>query len=288
MWNALSMQLAEVTGNDFTIKEKTAVSGGDINDCFCISDDTERLFVKTNDRENLPMFEAEAESLIRLAEAEAVEVPQVIHLGAVKDHAVLVLNYLPLKPLDEDSAYTLGVQLARLHEWGEQQEFGFDLDNYIGYTVQPNNWHRKWSKFFAEQRIGWQLQLASEKGIQFGDIENIIDNVKSILASHQPRPSLLHGDLWQGNTGLSPLGPVIFDPASYWGDRECDIAFTELFGRFPETFYKGYNAQYPLSEHYENRRDLYNLYHVLNHCNMFGGHYLTQAENMILRLELNT
>ncbi|WP_299022548.1 fructosamine kinase family protein [uncultured Photobacterium sp.] len=286
MWQAISHQLSDALGKTFKITEKEPVEGGDINECYCIGDGNERFFLKLNDREQLTVFETEAESLRILNEAGCIQVPEFLHLGTCRDKSFLVLNYLPTKVIDNDSAYTLGQDLARLHEWGEQAEYGFDFDNFIGLTPQPNKWRRRWCRFFAEQRIAWQLQLCKEKGIDLGNIDTITSQVIQLLMHHQPKPSLLHGDLWHGNTARTVTGPIIFDPASYWGDRECDIAMTELFGGFPSNFYEGYQSVWPLDDGYQERRELYNLYHVLNHCNLFGGSYIAQAEHSIERLGL--
>lgn len=286
MWQAISHQLSEVLDKPFKIIEKEPLEGGDINECYCIGDGNDRYFLKLNDREQLMIFETEAESLHVLNEADCIQVPEFIHLGTCRDKSFLVLNYLPTKVLDNDAAYTLGQELARLHSWGEQGEYGFDWDNYIGLTPQPNKWRRRWCRFFAEQRIAWQLQICQEKGIDLGNIDTITSRVIDLLMHHQPKPSLLHGDLWHGNTAVTVTGPIIFDPASYWGDRECDIAMTELFGGFPPTFYEGYQSVWPLDEGYLERKELYNLYHVLNHCNLFGGSYIAQAEHSIEKLGL--
>lgn len=287
MWHALSLHLSELLDIDFEIREKTAISGGDIHDAYCISDRGEqRFFVKINQRECLPTFEAEAAGLRQLAMSEHIHVPRVYFVGPVKDSAALVLNFLPIKSLNDTHAYLFGQQLARHHRWGEQVEYGFDDDNFIGTNEQRNGWHRKWCHFFAEQRIGWQLQLAAEKSLHLGDIDTIIHGIKAQLANHRPKPALLHGDLWSGNVGLSVNGPVLFDPACYWGDREADIAMTELFGGFPQSFYNGYHAEWPLDEGYQQRKDIYNLYHVLNHVNLFGGPYLAQAEQLLTKLAL--
>lgn len=287
MWQAISHQLSDVLGKPFKISEREALEGGDVNQCYCVGDGDERFFIKLNDKEQLAMFKSEAESLRILNEANCVQVPQLLHLGTCREKSFLVLNYLPTKTIDNESAFELGQQLAELHQWGEQAEYGFDFDNYVGITPQPNKWRRRWCRFFAEQRIAWQLQLCEEKGIQFGNIDTITGNVISLLMHHQPTPSLLHGDLWHGNTALTVTGPIIFDPATYWGDRECDIAMTELFGGFPASFYEGYQSVFPLDDGYQERRDLYNLYHILNHCNLFGGEYLAQAEHIIEKLKLD-
>ena len=176
--------------------------------------------------------------------------------------------------------------MANLHQWGEQLEYGFDIDNFIGTTEQRNNWHRKWANFFADHRIGLQLKLAEERGMSFGDVETIVESIKERLTGHQPKPSLLHGDLWTGNASMSINGPIVYDPACYWGDREVDIAATQLFSGFPERFYEGYAEVWPLDPEFESRKDLYNLYHMLNHCLLFGGHYLEETEALITKLDL--
>lgn len=285
MWQAISQQLSDTLMFEYQITEKVKLSGGDISESYMINDGEQRYFVKLNDRDFLAKFEVEAESLHLLRETSTLFVPEVVLVGKTKTHSFIILNYLPTKPLEDASnSFKFGQQLARLHLWGEQKEFGFDSDNYIGSTLQPNQWHKKWCVFFAEQRIGWQLQLLKEKGVSLVDIDDFIDVVKQLLANHSPQPSLLHGDLWNGNVALTPAGPISFDPACYWGDRECDLAMTELFGGFQPDFYQGYELVAPLSVGYEERKDIYNLYHVLNHCNLFGGHYLEQAQSIIKKI----
>ena len=287
MWQAISQQLSETLMFTFEIVEKTKVSGGDINECYMISDGEQRYFVKVNSREFLPKFEVEAENIRIMRESNSVFVPELIFTGNSKNNAFIVLNYLPTKPLDDDkNSYLFGQQLAQLHQWGEQKEFGFDQDNYIGSTLQPNKWERKWARFFAEQRIGWQLQLVKEKGVNLVDINEFTELVHEHLIGHQPRPSLLHGDLWHGNVANSVFGPICYDPACYWGDRECDIAMTELFGGFQPEFYQGYESILPLDYKYSERKDIYNLYHLLNHYNQFGGHYLEQSQKLINKILL--
>ncbi len=282
MWQAISQQLSDTLMFEFSIQEKVKLPGGDISQCYMISDGEQRYFLKVNNKNSIELFESEVESLKELRNSNSVFVPEVVDIGNCKDAAFLVLNYFPTKPLsNSESSYTFGQQLAKLHKWGEQKEYGFDSDNYIGATVQPNRWEKKWHRFFSEQRIGWQLQLLSEKGIHLGNQEAIIQAVSDELAHHHPTPSLLHGDLWSGNTANSAFGPLCFDPACYWGDRECDIAMTELFGGFDQSFYDGYTSEYPLCTGYSHRRSLYNLYHILNHCNLFGGHYLDEAQSVI-------
>ncbi|WP_261817339.1 fructosamine kinase family protein [Vibrio gallicus] len=282
MWQAISQQLSDVLMFEFKIEEKTRISAGEISESFMISDGEQRYFVKINHKDFLENYLAEVDSLAELRSTGTVSVPELVHFGTTKDSSFLILNYLPTRPLsDLQCSEEFGKQLANLHQWGDQKEFGFDSDNFIGNTVQPNRWHKNWAQFFAEQRIGWQLQLLKEKGIEFGNITQIIDNTKDSLSGHRPKPALLHGNLWQANCALSPFGPICYDPACYWGDRECDIAMTELFGGFSAEFYEGYQSVYPLPKGYQQRKAIYNLYHILNQCNVFGGHYLPDAQIQI-------
>lgn len=286
MWQSISRHISESIERDFKLVDKQSISGGDINKAFVIRSYHDTFFVKINDKEFLSNFISEADNLKTLALSSMISVPDVICIGTSKSHAFLILSFHDCHPLEnDDECFEAGAILAQLHTWGEQKEYGFDQDNYIGATVQPNPWHKRWSKFFSEQRIGWQLQLLSEKGIFFSDIDTIVELVEVQLAHHQPKPSLLHGDLWAGNVSGSATGPIFYDPSSYWGDAECDLAFTELFGRFSSAFYSGYKSQKPIDKGYDDRKSIYNLYHVLNHCNCFGGPYISQAQQLIDRLQ---
>ncbi|CAH0525889.1 fructosamine kinase family protein [Vibrio hippocampi] len=286
MWQAISDQLSDTLMFKFSIQERNKLSGGDINQCYMISDGDQRYFVKINDRDFLSKFEVEVDNLRALRETDTVHVPEVVLLGQTKECSFVILNYIPVKPLDTPSANSqFGLELAKLHKWGEQVDFGFDFDNYIGATLQPNQWRKKWSRFFSEQRIGWQLQLLKEKQITLTHIESFVELVNEQLCGHNPKPSLLHGDLWNGNVANTAFAPICYDPASYWGDRECDIAMTELFGGFSDEFYQSYESILPLEPGYEMRKPIYNLYHILNHCNLFGGNYLDQAKQLIDQIQ---
>jgi fructosamine-3-kinase len=179
---------------------------------------------------------------------------------------VLVLEHLELTR-DGDYA-ALGRMLAQLHR-AKGERFGWPRDNFIGLGDQPNGWSDDWAEFFLEKRLKPQAAKCGLSGQ--------LPDVRGILAGHRPAPSLLHGDLWSGNTGFTADGPVIFDPAVYYGDREADLAMTELFGGFPREFYSAYREDFPLDQGYERRKHLYNLYHLLNHLNLFGGQYLQQV-----------
>jgi len=181
----------------------------------------------------------------------------------------------------------LGEQLASLHRVTADQH-GWNRDNFIGSTPQYNTPCDDWLEFWQDCRLKPQLEMSHAAGFR-GNLANagrrLLENLHLLLAGHDPAPSLLHGDLWSGNKAFTPDGqPVIFDPATYYGDREADIAMTELFGGFGADFYAAYNASYPLPDRYPLRRDLYNLYHLLNHLNLFGGGYLSRCERIINNL----
>jgi fructosamine-3-kinase len=159
--------------------------------------------------------------------------------------------------------------------------FGWTRDNYIGLTPQKNDWCDDWAEFWRERRLRPQIDLARRNGLDVPLVDP-----RTFLDEHQPAPSLLHGDLWRGNAGFTKDGPVVFDPAVYYGDREADLAMTELFGGFPREFYRAYNETFALDAGYEKRKHLYNLYHLLNHVNLFGGGYLGQAKSCLRLLGL--
>ena len=155
----------------------------------------------------------------------------------------------------------------------------------IGDTTQRNAQVSDWVTFFREHRLRYQITLAERNGLHLTEASALLDQLDRFFLTYEPVPSLLHGDLWSGNIGFDRQGlPVVYDPAVYYGDRETDIAFTELFGGLGTSFYQSYHATYPLDPGYDERRDLYNLYHILNHYNLFGGGYGTQAKRVIQRL----
>jgi protein-ribulosamine 3-kinase len=201
-----------------------------------------------------------------------VRVPRILEHGA----DFILLEQLDLKRSGDWSA--LARMLAALHRTTGPR-FGWHTDNYIGATPQINSWRDDWSVFFKECRLAPQLALAKKNGYA---VE--IHGALKVLEGHQPKPSLLHGDLWAGNAGFIKEGPVLFDPAVYYGDREADLAMTELFGGFPREFYRAYDEAWPLDEGYERRKPMYNLYHLLNHLNLFGGSYLDQVESTLRSL----
>ncbi len=243
-----------------------------------------RYFVKLGPAASLDMFDAEAAALRELASANAVRIPAVHAVGTDGSAAWLVLEWLDLEPHGRGAA--LGRALAALHRV-TMPRFGWHRDNTIGTTPQPNTWMDDWASFFRERRLAPQLALAARHGHAevAREGERLLSCVPALLGGHSPLASLLHGDLWSGNAARLATGePVIFDPATYYGDREADLAMTELFGGFDPDFYAAYRESWPVSAGYATRRTLYNLYHVLNHLNLFGGGYAGQARQMMARL----
>lgn len=280
MWSAVRRLLNEELGEG-EITQRTELPGGDVHPAWHLRFGEHDIFMKCNSRDMLPLFTWEADQLHLLARTDTVRVPAVYGVGSDRDISFLLLEYIPLQPLDNANARLLGQQLAHLHQWSEQPQFGLDFDNNLTTSPQPNSWLKRWSVFFAEQRIGWQLQLAAEKGIQYGDIELITRCTQRVLGNHHPEPSLLHGDLWPANCGGSANGPWIFDPACYWGDRECDLAMLPWHPELPEAIFEGYNAVWPLPEGYADRQPVYQLYYLLNRANVFGGHWLGEAQRAV-------
>lgn len=266
----------------FQLRRQTDVGGGCINRAVVLEDETRRFFVKYNVAARLEMFAAEARGLDVLAAAQALRVPQPVCYGVADADAYLVLEHIAFGNRQDPAA--LGHGLARQHAV-TQMQFGWERDNTIGSTAQPNPLDNDWPRFWRDRRLEVQLRLAADNG-HTGALsrkgERLLADIDVFFSNYTPRPALLHGDLWSGNYDYDDTGaPVIFDPAVYFGDREADIAMTELFGSFPADFYSAYREAAPLDAGYRVRKSLYNLYHVLNHLNLFGGSYRAQAEHLI-------
>ena len=287
LWVALARQIGVATAAPFIVRGRQAVGGGCINQAWRIGDGERNYFVKLNSGAGKTMFEAEAAGLAELAATATVRVPEPVAHGVIGERAYLVLEYLPLVGCDAMAMELLGRQLALLHARA-QPYFGWHRDNTVGSTPQRNGRFENWPEFWRERRLGDQLDLAARHG-HGGNLqrqgERLRGRLDALFAGYSPVPALLHGDLWSGNVGCAHNGqPAIFDPAVYYGDREADLAMTELFGGFPACFYGAYREALPWQAGYPLRRTLYNLYHVLNHLNVFGGGYRAQAEDMIARL----
>jgi fructosamine-3-kinase len=284
MWTEIQQHISTVIGQKFVIKNRQPIGGGCINQCYAISDDHHKYFVKLNNDSASEMFTAESLGLQQMFATQTITVPQLICWGNAVNHSYLILEYLNLG--GRGNWEEMGRKLAEMHNYQPQNKsFGWDINNTIGSTPQINTWVTDWTDFFKEYRIEFQLKLARRNGGIFIHGNQLLKKIPEILANHHPQPSLVHGDLWGGNAGFTNTGkPAIFDPATYIGDREVDIAMSELFGGFPPSFYQGYNQVFPLDSGYQKRKTLYNLYHIFNHFNLFGGNYEGQANRMIEQL----
>lgn len=270
-------------GVDVANSEPRPVTGGDISAAWRLDSAAGSLFLKTGPASAYEMFAAEAEGLAELAGANAVRVPAVIALGEHRDSAFVALEWLRFESIGTTGERRLGEQLAALHRTTKAR-YGWHRDNTIGLTPQHNAWSDSWVDFFREHRLGYQLELAAENGFT-GALQTkgaqLLKRLAVFFEYYTPVASLLHGDLWGGNRASCDGQPVIFDPAVYFGDRETDLAMTRLFGGFGSAFYDAYESSWPLQSGHRQRRDLYQLYHVLNHLNLFGSGYLGRAMALI-------
>jgi protein-ribulosamine 3-kinase len=286
-WQHISEQIEIATGLPFETTNIRSLSGGDINSAFKLEGNDKAYFVKLNRPDSLAMFAAESAGLLELADTKTVRIPSPVMHGQSLGQAFLVLEYIEFGTASKTSERLLGQQLATLHQQ-PQAYYGWHRDNTIGSTPQLNTPSQNWPQFYRNQRLQYQLNTAAANGFT-GRLQatgaQLCENIGHFFDGYNPQPSLLHGDLWGGNAATDNVGnPVIYDPACYYGDRENDIAMTELFGGFGRDFYAAYQEISPLDQGYTIRKTLYNLYHILNHLNLFGGGYLRQAENMIANL----
>jgi fructosamine-3-kinase len=235
----------------------------------------------------LRMFEAEATGLQEIKNSHSLRVPTPICWGKNETNSWLVLEYIEMDRITKNGSEALGIGLAEMHRISFEK-FGWMQNNTIGSTPQINNFSLDWIQFWREHRLGYQLQLAKTNGYTgrlLKQGEYLMAELEAFFPETPQVASLLHGDLWSGNYSYDLAGrPVLYDPAIYYGDRETDLAMTELFGGFSTTFYAAYSEAYPLDPGYKTRKILYNLYHILNHLNLFGGSYLNQAEDMMEKL----
>ena len=287
-WQFITQHIEQITAKLFVIEQQQNLSGGSINSAFLLTSKSgNKYFVKTNRSGQQSMFEAEAKGLQEIASNHVIKVPEPLCFGDDGSQSYIVMEYLEMNT--QANQALLGEQLAAMHAITAER-FGWDIDNTIGVTHQPNDWMDNWLAFWREQRLGFQLTLAAQNGYggelqQLG--EQLLVAMPKLFDGHDAVPSMLHGDLWGGNVaGLSASGqvagmPVIFDPAFYYGDREADIAMTYVFGGFSPDFYASYQNVAPLDDGFAVRKTFYNLYHIINHLNLFGGGYHGQAIRML-------
>ena len=289
---------------DGVLLGRRSVSGGCIHQAWCLElADGRRLFAKTNRASALPLLEAEASGLRALATVVArgdlpLVIPAPLALGQVGDQAVLLLEWLDLVPsaaAGPEGWRGFGRALAGLHRAsleapcgpGDRLDtgFGWGEDNVIGASPQPNGWLPDWGSFFLERRLVPQLERLAALGRHLAGAEQLLALAPRWLDSHGAQPCLVHGDLWGGNAARLRDGRgALFDPAVHRGDREVDLAMAQLFGGFPTGFFSGYYEAWPLPRGHRRRVALYNLYHLLNHANLFGGGYADQAQRVIEEL----
>ena len=278
-WEELEAAIARALGRGFSVRNRAPVGGGCFSEAWRLDSSEGPRFLKTGPADAADGFAAEADGLAAL-EGGGMRVPRVLARGDTEGRAWLLLEYLDLRGLDGAAGARLGETLAAMH--GETAgNFGWHRDNYIGATPQANGELGNWVTFLRERRLGPQLALANRRGAPAGLAEagaRLLEALPGFFAGYDPHPSLLHGDLWGGNAAALGDGtPALFDPATYRADREAEIAMTELFGGFAPGFYQAYQAHLPLDAGYRTRKTLYNLYHLLNHFNLFGGGYGRQA-----------
>jgi fructosamine-3-kinase len=262
------------------------VGGGSIAECMHWQGATGDVFLKLAPVDRRSALEAEATGLAELAAAAAIRVPAVLGTGAAGATAWLALEWIDFRTPGRHAEAVLGERLAVLHRVGAPR-FGWHRDNTIGGSPQRNPWDDDWARFFVRQRLAPQLALAERSGASARLLDrgrHVCGLAGALFAHYRPLPSLLHGDLWGGNWSVVGGEPVIFDPAVHYGDRECDLAMTRLFGGFGPEFYAAYDEAWPLEPGHERRLALYQLYHVLNHLNLFGSGYLARARGLIRAL----
>lgn len=287
LWQAVVDKIEQATRQSLTFDKVDAMHGGDINRVYHLHCTQQSFFVKLNDANLLSMFEVEALGLLEMAQTQTLRIPEPVTSGIAGSSAFLAMEYVEITSLRPATQQELGRKLAQMHQV-QQDYFGWHHDNYIGSTPQKNSRNNDWVSFWQEQRLREQLKIAAGHGYS-GTIqdqgEELIQLIPDFFTAYQPQASLLHGDLWSGNAAADSEGQaIIYDPACYYGDREADIAMTELFGGYSAAFYAAYNEVWELDSGYSTRKNIYNLYHILNHLNLFGRGYLHQAEAMLHQL----
>ncbi|MFN7899054.1 MAG: fructosamine kinase family protein [Synechococcaceae cyanobacterium] len=306
--DALQDWIQQRTGH--RLRRRSAVGGGCIHAAWKLElEGGELLFAKSCPLADQSLLAAEADGLAALDAAARVSpptvtatplrVPRPLAQGVVADQALLLLPWLEIHSASDPATWRhFGAALAALHRGSLGQVLvagdrchgfhGWWRANWIGSTPQINTWCEAWGRFFSEYRLAPQLGLLARRGGALSGAAELLERVPSWLASHCPEPTLVHGDLWSGNGALlRGGGAAVFDPAVYRGDREVDLAMARLFGGFPAAFFAGYEQAWPLPAGHRRRVDLYNLYHLLNHANLFGGGYRDRSQALIRELLAN-
>ncbi|MBP3853312.1 MAG: fructosamine kinase family protein [Erysipelotrichaceae bacterium] len=290
-YSSLQDAINNLFGQETRIESSVRVGGGDINEAHCLfMNNGKKLFMKSNRKENARFFSTEINGLSALRSTHTIRIPRVYGCGTDNQKAFLLMEYIQEETMDETYWKRFATQLAHMHQADCSQwcsgGYGFTEDNYIGASVQCNQPDRSWISFFRHQRLKPQIKtsFAYFDERQKKDLHVLLDHLDHYLIEPE-YPSLLHGDLWQGNIMASAGSePWLIDPACYVGHYEADLAMTELFGRFPSVFYDTYQSVCPKQPGYPKRREIYNLYHLLNHLNLFGPSYLSSVLNSLYRI----
>jgi len=289
---AIEAVLGRELNHPAVVVQARSIGGGCINAAQLITlDDGQQFFVKANPSPLPRLFECEAEGLAALAAVGTLRVPRPISVGGGGNCPPFILmEYISTGRPARQFSEIFGQGLAELHRSGQGAAFGFATDNYLGSSVQPNTWNEDWVEFWRVLRLGHQLQLARQQGLcdaamsRAGD--RLLDRLDRWIAEPAEPPCLLHGDLWGGNYLTDDHGqPVLIDPAVYYGRREADLAMTRLFGGFDQRFYDAYDASWPLEPDSHQRLEIYELYHLLNHLNLFGSSYLAGCMRILRHFE---
>ena len=284
-WLQLTPAIQSNTGQTIHFSKVKPISGGCINQAWKAEDQSGKSwFIKSNSAQLLFMFEAEAHGLQEIIDTNSIRAPKPLCSVVCGNSAYLIMEYISLEGSPSDQL--LGQQLATMHQH-LAPVFGWKQDNTIGSTLQSNTQHSSWLTFWRYERLEFQLSLALKNGIPHRAFDagmQLADNLGCFFTHYQPTPSLLHGDLWGGNYSVNDRNPVIYDPAVYYGDHETDLAMMELFGQPTASFFSAYHEHFPIDSGYAIRKTLYNLYHILNHFNLFGGEYASQSQSMINKL----
>jgi len=269
---------------DSPIKSYSSISGGDISAAYLVETSNNRFFLKFNPSQvAYSMFDVEKKGLEAIASSNTIAAPKVYHCEKFEQGGILLMEYIEPKNPTTRNYVELGAQLAALHQT-KGKNFGWESDNFIGSLHQSNNQHKEWTSFYLEERIWPQLLLAKSKNLlsttDLPNKEQLYISCKKLLG--EVAPSLLHGDLWSGNYVISSDGrPYLIDPAVYLGHHEVDIAMTKLFGGFDNAFYNAYWEHFPRTKNEDKRNDLYQLYYLIVHLNLFGSSYYNSVKRII-------
>lgn len=268
--------------HQFKVKTYNSLAGGDINKVYLLQCHEGDFVVKLNSADRFPgMFETESKGLSLLSDSQSFKIPKSIATGTLNDISYLLMEYCPPGQPGPDFWEQFSHQLVQLHT-STSHRFGLDHDNYIGSLPQPNTWNPTLSEFYISQRLEPQLKMAHDQGFTFPNLGSCFQNISGELPQEQP--SLIHGDLWNGNYLVSTSSyPVLIDPSVSYSSREMDLAMMQLFGGFPAEVYAGYHALFPLEKEWERRIPIWQLYYLLVHLNLFGAGYLEQVKGILQR-----